>query len=556
MANTRINPILRILPGLTDVIFLMPLVFLFARLDGAKTMLGDGDTGWHIRTGEWILENGRVPHSDVFSFTKAGEAWFAWEWLWDICFAWVYHHGGLATVVAASILVICTTFALLFRLLRRHCDNALLAGGVTVLTCAASTLHWLARPHLFTMLFLVILLFILDRVNDGRLKLLLLLPPLTILWTNLHGGFLAEFIVLAGCIAGEIVRAMFVDDSKSRATALNRAKWFIVITIICGAATLINPYTYHLHVHIAKYFSEPYHVQNIGEYQSINFHEPAALYLEALLFLAIISGVWYAARRRNFTALILMAGWGHLALFAARNVPLFAIIAAPFIAEGCGEMLASLEKARTAPWVQRLLSSVRAMAAEFGEMDTVPRVHLVSISGIALVAVLLASPSAKGKLKAEYDPGRYPATALQVLRSMPDARIFADDEWGDYLIYQLYPQHRVFIDGRSDFYGQDFEQKYIDLMSAKYDWEEYLQKYNIDAIILPPKYALSTAIKESHNWRVIYDDTIAVVFTAVRRQPEIQQVSTTSGGKNRYPAITKSARRERVTTADKQSKGV
>jgi len=555
MANTRIHPLFRIFPGLTDVIFLMPLVFLFVRLEGAKTMLGDGDTGWHIRTGEWILANGRVPHTDVFSFTKSGQAWFAWEWLWDVCFAWIYHHGGLASVVAASILVICVTFALLFQLVRRHCDNVLLAGAVTVLACAASTLHWLARPHLFTMLFLVVLLFVLDRAYHGRLQWLFALPPLTILWTNVHGGFLTEFIVLGACLAGEAVRALIVDHAQPRAACWRRIKWLLGITLACGLCTLANPYTYELHVHIAKYLSEPYHIQNIGEYQSVNFHETASLYIEALLLFGVISGAWYTVRYRVFTPIILILGWGHLALFAARNVPLFAIIAAPFIAEGCGEMLASLEKAQIASWVRRFLASVRQTATEFGKIDAVPRLHLASISGIALVAFLLTSANATGKLKAEYDPERYPATALQVLRGMPDARIFADDEWGDYLIYQLYPQHRVFIDGRSDFYGQDFEQKYIELMTAKYDWEQYLRQYNIDTIILPPKYALSTAIKESHNWRVVYDDTVAVVFTAVRPQPEIQQVSTL-GGKNRYPAISNPARRERETTTDKQSKGV
>jgi hypothetical protein len=102
MNPVRLNPVIRLLPSLTDVAFLMPLVFLFVRLDGAKTMLGDGDTGWHIRAGDWILANGRVPSVDMFSFTRNGEPWFAWEWLWDVMFAWLHREGGLAAVVLAS----------------------------------------------------------------------------------------------------------------------------------------------------------------------------------------------------------------------------------------------------------------------------------------------------------------------------------------------------------------------------------------------------------------------------------------------------------------------
>ena len=76
----------RFLPSLTDVAFLMPLSFIFLKLDGARTLLSDGDTGWHIRTGEWILNHHQVPLTDIFSFSNPGAPWFAWEWLWDVIF--------------------------------------------------------------------------------------------------------------------------------------------------------------------------------------------------------------------------------------------------------------------------------------------------------------------------------------------------------------------------------------------------------------------------------------------------------------------------------------
>ena len=92
---------LRFFPSLTDVAFLTPAIFLFSKLEGAKSLLGDGDTGWHVRTGEWILQNGRVPDKDIFSFTKPGEVWYAWEWLWDLGAAYLHQRGGMAAVVIA-----------------------------------------------------------------------------------------------------------------------------------------------------------------------------------------------------------------------------------------------------------------------------------------------------------------------------------------------------------------------------------------------------------------------------------------------------------------------
>ena len=553
----RFNPILRLFPSLTDLAFLMPIVFLFARMDGAKTLLGDGDTGWHIRTGEWILANGSVPHQDLFSYTKAGQPWYAWEWLWDVCFAWLYQHGGLASVVAVSVVVISITIALLYRLVCLHCDNPFLAIGVTFVACAGTTIHWLARPHLFTLLFSVIFLALLSRVNAGRVRLLLLLPPLMILWTNLHGGFLAGIIILGACTAGELARALFTPDADERGLALRKAKWFSATLGACATVTLVNPYTYHLHVHIYQFFSEPYHLQNVQEFQSINFHGPLAMYFECLLALGSLSAGWLAVKHRNFSALLLVVGWAHLAIYSARNIPIFSIVAAPVIAQAVNEMLSNLERARMAAWLQRILAGFRNTGQEFAETDRIWRLHLVSIVAALVLALLLASPGASGKLKAEYDPKRYPSNALSLLRANPDARIFTDDEWGDYLIYQLYPKQKVFVDGRSDFYGQAFEEKYLSLMEVKYDWEQSLDRYHIDTIVLSTSTALASTIKESRNWRSVYDDTVAIVFKRVASSAPEQKFSTAVlGGKGRDSGVTKLEQCSPRATLIKQSKGV
>src|SRR6266851_2501942 len=178
-----------LLPSLTDVAFLMPLAFLFLRMDGARSLLGDGDTGWHVRTGEWILANHAVPHVDIFSYSRPGAPWFAWEWLWDTLFAVLHQRWGMAAVVLGSSLVICVTNALLFRLIRRSCGNGLVAIVVTLLATGGCAIHWLARPLLFTMLFLTVTLHLTTRAREGRTALLGWLVPLTLLWTNLHGGF-------------------------------------------------------------------------------------------------------------------------------------------------------------------------------------------------------------------------------------------------------------------------------------------------------------------------------------------------------------------------------
>src|SRR5437879_4619672 len=245
MEALKPNPMIRLLPSLTDLAFLMPAAFVFLRMDGAKSMLGDGDTGWHVRTGEWILANQRIPSQDIFSYTKAGQPWFAWEWLWDVAFAWLHQRWGMAAVVLGSMFVICLTSVLLFRLIRRKCGNPLIAIGVMFFVTGASSIHWLARPHLFTLLFTVIFYSILERAKDGRVRLLWWLPAMTVVWTNLHGGFFVGIILAGAYAAGEIASALFTADADQRSLALRRSVPYLAAAAGCLAATLINPYSYH-----------------------------------------------------------------------------------------------------------------------------------------------------------------------------------------------------------------------------------------------------------------------------------------------------------------------
>ena len=112
--ETRSQIAVKFLPSLADFAFLMPILYLFGRMDGAKTLLGDCDTGWHIRTGEWIIANGWVPVRDVFSFTKPGAPWFAWEWLSDVLFAKLNALGGLMAMVLFGALLLSITYTALF----------------------------------------------------------------------------------------------------------------------------------------------------------------------------------------------------------------------------------------------------------------------------------------------------------------------------------------------------------------------------------------------------------------------------------------------------------
>jgi hypothetical protein len=530
----------KLLPSLTDFAFLMPIAFLFGRMDGVKTLLSDCDTGWHIRTGEWILANGWVPTRDIFSFSKPGDPWFAWEWLSDVLFAKLNAAGGLQAVVLFSILLLCVTFALLFLEVKRK-SNAIVAIAVTMLAAAASSIHWLARPHLFTLFFLVLFYTALERVREGRTRLagmpyLAILPVATILWTNLHGGFFVGILMIAAFGAGELLTIAFSADSSQRMPAWRSARLYFLSASACLAASLINPYTWHLHTHMAQYLRDPFNSQHIAEFLSPSFHHPTAIFFEAMLALAAATAVWSASKGR-FTEPLLMLVWAHGGLLAARNIPIFVIAAAPPVGAAIQEWLLRLPGVHAAEWLRAAGRKFNRVAAEMGETESIGRFHLVSAAGLVLLAALLYAPHPPKKFRSEFDPDTYPAGALATLRRDPAAHIFTHDEWGDYLIWT---GHKVFVDGRSDFYGDDFEEKYIDVLNVKYGWEKTLSRFGVDTILMPPSTALAGALKESSRWRVVYDDGISVVFRPARRAAVAStSVSAACSGEGRDCEITK-----------------
>jgi hypothetical protein len=192
------------------------------------------------------------------------------------------------------------------------------------------------------------------------------------------------------------------------------------------------------------------------------------------------------------------------------------------------------------------------MARETSETEQIGRFHLVSALGVAMVAALIWAPNPPPKFRAEFYPARYPAAALATLRSEPGARIFTNDEWGDYLIWRLYPEHKVFVDGRSDFYGDEFEEKYAGVMNARYGWQQTLEEFSVDTILLPPDAPLTGALKETSRWRVVYDDGIALVFrSATRTAGAANSVAAVRGNGGRDREVTKTESSDRAITQTK-----
>ncbi len=476
-----------LVPSLLDVFFLALLLAAFAHPQGLRALLADGDTGWHIRTGELILETGRAPVADPFSFSRPGQPWFAWEWLADVVLARTWRWRGLAGVAALSgaVLALAAT-ALLARILRRGCG--LWTGiGATLAAVSASSTHYLARPHVFSILFYTLALWILAEDRGQRGPLVWLLVPLSALWVNLHAGFVAWLATLG------LLMVLCVAQRN-----WSQVRRYGTLAALCCLASFLNPYGWQLHLHVARYLNSSWIMDNVQEFQSPSIRSEGMIVF-ALLLLATVA---LAPKADRFEAMLVLV-WGFLALRSARHVPFFAIAAAPVLASGVAvywARMASRAGSRTAVricWELAQEYGLRPRASLWLPLSAA--VVMLAVPGAGFPDTIFPVRAVERNLEQLTPPGAMP-------------RILTSDQWGDYLIYRLYPAQRVFFDGRSDFFGPAIGSDYVKLLAGEKSWRELLDRYQFDLALLPHAWALSTALDREPEWRQVYRDPVAVLY--------------------------------------------
>lgn len=483
------------LPAFPELFVALLLLALFGRPASWQTLLMDCDTGWHIRTGEFILRTGSVPVHDLFSFSRPGQAWFAWEWLTDILFARLHAWGGLEAVAALAILVLCGSAAVVFAWLLHKDTGLWVALMVSLAVVSASTVHYLARPHIFSIFLFPLALWILDADLRKPGPFVWILVPLSALWTNLHGGFVGWLASLALLPLAKAVERDWTKFTR-----------YATLTIACGLSTLANPYGWRLHRHIVEYLGSSWIMDNVNEFQSPRIRSENMLVYAVILLLGAALAGRALARREWFSGGLVFL-WAMASLRSARHIPLYVVVAAPVIAAELSLWWRSLAS-RSRPG--GLVSVLWQAGRELGQSR---RLGLWAPVLAVLALWMIAPPAGIPDFPSSSFPVSAVAKNLEVLAPqgrMP--RILTTDQWGDYLIYRLYPRQRVFFDGRSDFYGPALGGDYKVLQGAGPRWPEVLARYGFERALLPADWPLGSILQRDPAWQLVYRDKQAVLF--------------------------------------------
>jgi cytochrome b subunit of formate dehydrogenase len=501
-----------VLPSFTDLFFIVILCLLaFSPMSAA--LLRDADIGWHIRSGELILVSHAIPRTDPFSYTKQGEAWCAWEWMYDVAIAAIHHASGLNGVVLFTAVIISATFALLFQFVLQRSGNLVVAGSLTLLAIAAAQVHMLARPHVLSWLFTLLWVETLCRFEDGERSALLWLPPLMLLWANVHAGFILGLGLLGVFAIGCIWSALTAPREGDRKKITQLAAIFTV----CLLTTLLTPYGCKLHVHVYQYLSNSFLMNNIDEFTSPNFHLAVYGYFE-LFILLVIAGAAFGRDQLRPTGLLLLLFSLHAGLYAVRNIPIAAIIMSLVLGPLLTLAISPRPNRQSRPrWLRFLLDTGQGISVSMTRLERQLHGHVLALVTVAASVALVLNGgrvSSKQTVAVHFDEKAFPVKATQFIaqRDIRD-HLFSTDAWSGYLIYKLYPRTRVYLDDRHDFYGDAFIKEYAKAFLGTRQWREPLDRYQVNWVLMPTDSPLSSLLRESRDWRIDYDDGLAMVFS-------------------------------------------
>ncbi len=485
---------------------LLTIIVFIAIFTMAVRVPADTDTWWHLVSGHYIVEDRAIPLTDPFSHTRLGTPWIDHGWLAQVFLYGLYALGGWAGLSLGVAILVTLAFAFVYR---QSVGNPFLRAFGVVLGAITSSVIWAARPQTVSFLLTALIAYLLDRYKRHNGRLLPWLPLIVLLWANVHGGYAIAFILMLCYVAGEGANQL-LGHHEDPVLSWRQLRHLLLVIGLCFLAVGINPNTWQMWLY-------PFRTVGIGvlrdfiqEWQSPNFHLAWQQPFILLLLLTTLA-LARSGRRADFTDLALLAAWTIWALLAGRNIAIFALVSVPiFVQYGTEAWTRQLESWRETGWAQPLLDAASQPMAGGRILTLLNWLLLMLVMVAALVKIYL--PLAPGAVeKATRDS--LPVDAVAYIQAQhPPGPMFNSYNWGGYLLFTLWPDYPVFVDGRTDLYDDAFLRQYLHIYVADDGWQDLLDKYGIRLIIVETNSVLAKFLRINPAWQEAYRDQMASVF--------------------------------------------
>ncbi len=498
-------------------LFVLVLALLLIFILAARTPL-DSDMWWHLRAGQETVQSGRPMLADNLSTTRFGAAWINHSWLSEAGMYLLYSWGGSLAIGGITALLAVLSMALVYYTLE---GPAILRAFLLILGSVVAAVVWAPRPQLVSLVLMALVSYLLYLYKWKRIDRLWLLPVVFILWANLHGGFPLGFMLIGCMVAGEFLNYLLGNHAEE-ALRLKQVLRLLVWGGICVVALLINANGVNILLIPFQTIGVKILQNFVSEWASPDFHQ---LFQQPFIWLLLIllAALGLSGKRLDGTDLLTISLFIYLSLVARRNYGPFALAALPVLSRHLWPAIqAWVAREPVAGWKMRL-GLARPESGEPVDKPAQARpltairpgvmkaVNLALVALIAFVALGKWYVTANPILVDTYLNSSYPVKAIDWIRiHRPAGPMLNEYNWGGYLTWFLrdYP---VFVDGRTDLYGDDVLGQWITAVQAGKGWQAVLDQWKIKLVLIEPGRPLAVELPLA-GWKLLYQDDQAVIF--------------------------------------------
>jgi hypothetical protein len=494
------------LNAIITLVFTVNCVYLFWQHAGC-ILAGSYDSGWIIKTGEYILQQRQLPAHDIFSWTSLDRRFVCYQWLFEVIVASLFQIGGLWLV---GLIACLTTGVLYFAVLPASWMTQRIPPLVT-LSCLSLVLtpHWFnVRPQLCSYILILIFIHLLERYRKGnRSSFILALPALLVLWVNLHSFWFIGLMLIASYFLFDNLRRLRSGQGVNLELGL--------VLVSCIVASLVNPYGTDLFRYILS-FTDSSQWMGMWEVQ------PSWLMPSAVLPLTYLVLAWVVLIRcrRHVPAEALMITLLAIiaALFVRRYLSVAVFCTWPYL----GAALSTIAWGQYLPF--RISGPLRRSKAVRTHVCTTSTMLSLAASSILISSAIwsFACPT-EGAALSQYSDSTLEVLSFCSSHLKATDRVFNDPVTGSMMIFFGGPA--VFLDTRYDMYRKDFCNEVMDCLTPSLNWTLILKKNSITHILVRNDYySFNQALKESPEWLLAVDDGRLSLWLA-NRESQTEQLN-------------------------------
>ena len=436
----------------------------------------DSDYFWHIKAGEYMFNND-ILTKDIFSWFMNGKYWMSHEWAFDYLIYLLKCLFGNSHLFIYPFVCIVGLLLILFFSNKDYYLKNIIFSLVWLVGFLIFCVFIQARPHMISFLFVALTIwFSYDLFKNENSKKIYLLPIVTLLWANFHGG--SSNLSYIFCLIFVIVGLFKFNCMKMEATRLNKKQIikYLSVALICALIICINP-------HGVKMLVYPY--TNIMDSVMLNF----------------------------------ISEWQPTVLSNASHYPYFIlVILIVFVMLFSKEKIKFIDLALLGVSVFLGLKSIRFWGYTYILMNYVVfnyvptrkddrgTTRILFMLGAVFLGIFISNYDMLDK---EYNKTVISKEMIETIKNESPERLFNMYDYGGELIYN---DIKVFVDGRADLYSRYNLDDYSKISMLNGDYVKLIEKYNFDYFLVTKEYPITTYLHYNDNYEVILDEEEMILY--------------------------------------------